>query len=285
MKYELLGIDVDGTLLNPQGLVSHVNRQAIKTLQTAGVHVVPCTGRSCREAQAVLQDVPGLIQGVFVTGASVSDMINGTCLNTAEIEPPLVAELIDFLDDTASTILCFREASRAGHDYLIAGQGPIDPSLQTWFEITGATVHVTRHVTPQEMHHVLRLSLAVRSNTIPAITQNIQQRFGHRVLVHACPALNMPNLSSPLYIVEIFARGVDKWRGLSWVATQRQVPSDRIAVIGDQINDLAMIRSAGCGIAMGNAVDSVQQIADRQTHSNAQDGVAYAIEQILNEKW
>ena len=58
-------------------------------------------------------------------------------------------------------------------------------------------------------------------------------------------------------------------------------PQDLIAQCGDNYNDLEMIELAGTGVAMGNAPEDIQRRADFATRSNAEDGVAYALEQLL----
>ena len=71
---------------------------------------------------------------------------------------------------------------------------------------------------------------------------------------------------------------------MSQNARGRDAP-ERIAAIGDEINDAAMIRSAGLGVAMGNAVPAVRDAARRHTLANTHDGVAYAIARILGGEW
>jgi len=63
------------------------------------------------------------------------------------------------------------------------------------------------------------------------------------------------------------------------------VPPERVAAIGDEINDLQLIENAGLGVAMENAVPAVKAVARRVTRSHAHDGVAYAIERILSGEW
>ncbi len=73
--------------------------------------------------------------------------------------------------------------------------------------------------------------------------------------------------------------------GLTWIAAQAGIKSGEIAAIGDQINDVAMLSAAGCGIAMGNAIDAVKKVARHVTLDNNQSGVAHAIEQLMSGIW
>jgi hydroxymethylpyrimidine pyrophosphatase-like HAD family hydrolase len=69
------------------------------------------------------------------------------------------------------------------------------------------------------------------------------------------------------------------------LALEQRIPRERIAAIGDEVNDIAMIEGAGLGIAMANAVPQVKKAAKVETASNADDGVARAIEKILSGEW
>ncbi|HVZ94165.1 MAG TPA: HAD hydrolase family protein, partial [Phycisphaerales bacterium] len=75
------------------------------------------------------------------------------------------------------------------------------------------------------------------------------------------------------------------WTAIHRLAMEQRIPRERIASIGDEVNDLAMIEGAGLGIAMGNAVPAIKEAAKAHTESNAKDGVARAIERILNGEW
>ncbi len=284
MKYRLIGIDLDGTLLDPLGEVSDANRRAIAAAQDAGALVVPCTGRGWRESMLALDGVPGLSVGVFNTGAVINDVHTGEALDHVPFDPHLVHDIVQRLRDQPEAILAFRERNRVGHEYLVTGAGEIDENTRTWFSITDALVHHQPEVTPDDLHHTLRIGLV----TLASRAAELQQRLApvlDRVNAHAFDAISMPGDEEVLHILEIFAAGVSKWRGIEWVAQQHDIPHDAIAVIGDQVNDVPMIEAAVLGVAMANAVESVRSIADRHTRSNSEDGVAHAIDQMLSGAW
>lgn len=283
-SYRLIGIDLDGTLLDEQGRISAANRQAIARAQHHGVGVIPCTGRGWREARKVLGDVPGLGLGVFTTGAVVAEIDTGRSHDFAVIEPHLAYELITFLRDEPEAVLAFREHNLAGHEYLVTGRGKLTASTQSWFNVTGAKVRHQARVTAEDLHHTLRVGMVPSAGRAPELTRTLGERFGDRVRVQCFAALKRDDDDS-IYILEIFAAGVDKWRGLRWIAQRQGIDAEQIATIGDQINDLPMLRAAGCGIAMGNAVDDAKRHADHITHAHDRDGVAHAIDQLLCGRW
>lgn len=83
--------------------------------------------------------------------------------------------------------------------------------------------------------------------------------------------------------IDIIHGDVSKAKGIAILAKRLKVKQEEIIAIGDNINDIPMLKYAGLGIAMGNAPDRVKKAADLVTLSNDEDGVAKFIERILNK--
>jgi hypothetical protein len=320
MKYRLIGIDLDGTLLDGGGKATAENIAAIARARAAGAMVVPCTGRGWRESHAALAhlvlggehegtgnreqgtakrergtlpvaEIPGAENpgvgnpGVFGSGSSVNDLVTGQTLHAKEIGPALALEIVQHLFDLPDSVLVFRDPARAGYDYLVTGRGALAANTQWWFAMTGVTVRYQNHVSSADLSHSLRVGMVGTAQRIAAAAESVRSKFADRVNVHGFEAVQMPNPEESVHVLEIFAAGVDKWHGLSWIARQHGIEAREVAAIGDEINDVAMIRSAGCGIAMGNAIPAVLACADRVTLDNTRHGVAHAIDQLLSGNW
>ena len=89
---------------------------------------------------------------------------------------------------------------------------------------------------------------------------------------------NYTLLKSAPYYLEILNKQVNKGQAVRILAEQLGITADEVMAVGDQENDLAMLSYAGYGVAMGNAIESVKQQARYQTATNAEDGVAQAIQ-------
>lgn len=286
MRYRLLALDLDGTLLDPDGRVRAVDAAAVRKAQAAGCTVIPCTGRGWRESAYALRGVTDFDLGVFNTGAVIADVATGHSRDLAVVEAGLAAELVAFLWDEPDAVLVYRDADRAGHDYLVTGTGDLPANTQWWFELTGAKVHEHRGpITNGELHHVLRVGLVTHGERIGAVRDRIAEAFGERVLVHSFEALHRADTRDSVHVLEVFAAGVDKWRGVTWVARALDIEHDQIAAIGDEMNDVSMLRAAACGVAMAGARDEVQACANNITRRNDEGGVAHAIEQMLAGTW
>lgn len=285
MPYRLLGIDIDGTLLDGSSRLREAAVAAVERARRAGVLVVPCTGRAWRESRHVLEKLQGLSVGVFVGGAVVNRIDDGRSLDLAVIEPRVVRRVVNALFDLPEAVLLFRDAHLAGHDYLVTGRGSLSPQTQWWFERTGASVRFQDQVTEDDLRHTLRIGIVAEAQRVEQVAATLRTDLEGSVFVQNFAAVQEATPGRSIHVLEVFAPEVDKWRGLSYVADRHGIEPAEIAVIGDEINDLAMVRGAGCGIAMGNAIDAVKAAADYVTASNDADGVAEAIDRLLSGQW
>jgi hydroxymethylpyrimidine pyrophosphatase-like HAD family hydrolase len=82
-------------------------------------------------------------------------------------------------------------------------------------------------------------------------------------------------------VLEVFDPAVNKWEGVKLVAERHGITQDQIIAIGDDVNDLPMIEQAGLGVAMGNARPEVLAVAKRVIGSNADEGLAEFLEELV----
>jgi 5-amino-6-(5-phospho-D-ribitylamino)uracil phosphatase len=111
----------------------------------------------------------------------------------------------------------------------------------------------------------------------------VEKIRNHLSVVHA-DLIDHRRWGAPWHVIEIVKSGINKAVGLKKVADYYQIPPERIIAFGDEDNDLEMIEFAGYGIAMGNAIPQLKNIAKDVTKSNEEDGVALYLEQLLGLK-
>lgn len=286
MRYRLIGLDLDGTLLNRQGRISPENLAAIQRAHDQGVIVVPCTGRAWQESHMAIDALIGGAEvGVFITGAMVNDLRTGKTLDVLTIENALVREIVNLIEPVGEPLLLLRDRDQTGHDYLVTGQGKLARNTHQWFVRHEVPVEHVRVPGDAHFDHVLRIGMVTDHNTAQRMEHIVAQRFSQQVQVHHFAAVHLERAVLNLDILEVFAKGVDKWRGMLWVARRHGIDPADIAVMGDQINDMEMMKQAGCRIAMGNAVDALKAHAHHITLDCDQHGVAHAIDCLLAGKW
>lgn len=284
MRYRLIAIDLDGTLLCPQGRASTENLDAMHAAHAQGVHILPCTGRGWREARGVIAGLPDAELGIFNTGAIVARTSDGTTIDAAPMPRETVVALIELLRGRPEAVLLYTDPDRTGVEYIATGDGRMTDNTRWWFEHNALRFLETKSPDSALLDHVVRVGLVLPSRDAAAVELEVAERMTCAVEAHAFEAVQMSD-GEPMHILEVFGPGVTKWRGIEVVARRLGIAGDAVAVIGDQVNDLPMLRRAGCAVAMGNAIPAVKDIAHRHTRCNQTHGVAHAIEQMLCGAW
>lgn len=246
--------------------------------------VVPCTGRCWAESRRYLPQLTGLEIGVFVTGAVINLLPSGESRQVSTLGAATARQLVEHLAHWPEAVLVFCDRTRAGVDYLVCGSGDLTGNTQFWFDMNGLETRTVREPTEADLEHALRVGMVAPHSRMEEAVSGIRPELAEGLLIHHFDAVQMPD-AEPMSVLEVFDRGVDKWQGLLKVAVEHDIEPEAIAVIGDQINDLAMLRQAGCGIAMANAPDSVKQVARHVTRGNHEQGVAHAIERLMGGEW
>lgn len=301
LNYDMLAIDLDGTLLDPDGHVAAPVADALQRARDAGLLLVPATGRGIIESSRVLRDarldrpMPGAdIAPVVVAGGSmIADAVTRESLHHWAMDADLVRDLCDLFASFERAPLLLKDRTSAGFDYLVVESGPIEPPTKWWFSVMDVGVRYVADVRDDEHpEHTIRLGFAAHVDVMHELADSVRTRFGNRTLLHHFSLLKDPEdgerasaRDDTIHLLEVFDPHVSKWTALHRLALERRIPRDRIAAIGDEINDVAMIEGAALGIAMGNAIEDIRSIADVHAPTNAEHGVAFAIDRILAGDW
>jgi hydroxymethylpyrimidine pyrophosphatase-like HAD family hydrolase len=282
VQYRLIAIDLDGTLLGADQVVSDEDAAAINSVSATGSIVVPCTGRGWCESAPYLKNLAAIARGVYNSGAVVAGISDRHIRNSVAISPLLVKDLVRLLGGMLETVMLYQDASLSGREYLVCGEGDLTEEMRHWFDRNGIRARRPVDPTEDDLQHTLRIRLVAIGEHGFGIEEAVRERFGDRVELHCFAGLPGADRSKARFMVEVFAAGVNKWRGVKWLARQHGIADDLVAVIGDEINDLAMLKHAGLGVAMGNASPPAKAAADRITLSHTENGVAYALQQMLD---
>ncbi len=295
-RYDLLAIDLDGTLLRRDGSVSDANVEAIRVARAAGLRTVVCTGRGLAECAHVVERIAQEDPVVVAGGAIIACPVRSTTLHRFALDLDLAQSAVDCLLDHGAPALVLKDPAAAGYDYLVIdgpGRIPLDPVTLWWFETMRCRVRYLRDLRDDEHpEHTVRVGACAMSGQLAVLRARLEGVALDRGIVHHFPAVAAPHHVSrlddgqTLDILEVFSASATKWSALTHIAPSLGAPdAARIAAIGDEINDLPMLTNAGLGIAMENAVPSAKAAAKRHTRSNTDDGVAHAIYQILDGAW
>src|SRR5438874_8096663 len=140
MGYRMIAIDLDGTLLAPDGTVSPRAKAAVHKALAAGLLVCFATGRNFTESQMVLDAVEHYSTAVFVGGAMVIDTRHRKTLHRMGMQPQLAREVCELFESLGHAALALQDTAAAGVDYLATADVKLDEATSQWMEVTAAKI-------------------------------------------------------------------------------------------------------------------------------------------------
>lgn len=268
MAIELIAIDMDGTLLNPRHEVTLAVKQALDAARKKGVHIVLATGRPYIGIERYLKELDLQQEGCFCitnNGALVQNAHDGSS----------IAEVTLSFDD----YLYFENMARQlGVHFHALSRSDLFTSNP---DISRYTIHEA-NLTGMSLHF-RTVEQMDPSLTFPKVMMIDEEEILDRAIKQIPDEVKARYtvMKSAPYFLEILDKRVDKGEGVKALSEKLSIPRENIMTLGDQENDIAMLNYAGLGVAMGNAIDSVKAVSQFVTKTNAEDGVAYAIEKFV----
>lgn len=262
----LIAVDIDGTVLGDGKVVSERTRAALAEAHAGGTEVVIATGRPLRTAAPVSEQL-GIVDTIIAyNGAALTH--HGEYHLVRELNRDAALEVIARLRAAyPEATLCIER--RDG--WFLEPNGTFDPS-----EPTGNAAHVYRGGPPTGVGPLEQFM------DEPIIKLNALHETLHpSELVKELGGLDLVGMWSLPFLLEVHDKSVDKSTALKWLCEQHGISPTEVATFGDQQNDAGMLAWAGVGVAMGNAEPEALAVADVQTASNLDDGVALVVESWL----
>ena len=272
MRYRLVALDIDGTILDDAGEMRPAVHAAIDAVRARGLQVILCTGRRYRTAEpfvrALQLDGPIVTQnGVLVRDAATSEVLESRLL------PVEVYERAYRMLCEVGAPLVYLHDHPEGADFLFEAPDRSHLFQREYLDDHGASgCELASLERAPEVGLVMMSAMADRES-LSAIRPRVEDELGPDIRTHLIENRNYRG-----FILEIVSARAGKWPALAAVARRMGVDACEILAIGDDQNDLEMITRAGLGIAMGNAPPEVQTHADEVTASHVEDGVVRALE-------
>ena len=269
----LIALDLDGTLLTTDKRLTERNRNALLRAGEKGIAIVPVTGRIFNGLPRSVLELPCLKYAILCNGASVYDVAGDRLLCRAEMPLAQALEIMSWLDEQPVIYDCYAE----GRGFMTEAMwNRIDQ--YAWSPIVVDYMKSIRTPVPE-----LKAFLRARAQAggIQKIQAFCRDEETQRRLLGHMPFSGIAVSSSVPRNIEINRWDATKGRALLALAKHLGLERDQVMAFGDGLNDISMIESAGVGVAMGNAVEAMRNVADRITATNDEDGVAAVIEALL----
>jgi 5-amino-6-(5-phospho-D-ribitylamino)uracil phosphatase len=278
-RYRILALDVDGTLLDADGTLRPTTVGAVVRAARAGIRPVLCTGRRYRRARPVAEELGLDAPLVCNSGAIVKDPGTHRTLWRADFDADLLASILDLLRDHDQLAVSFTDRHPDDFDFVVDRAPTGRPLFDEYLELNRSHAEVDPHwAGPSRAAgglHFHVCAIGSRPEMLD-LEQAVVARVGDRVQTFV--------QRSPRYtgtMCEVLRRDASKWSGLLHLAELWGVDPSEICAVGDDMNDVPMLRGAGLGVAMGHAPAAVLAAADHITADHDNDGVAQLVDQVL----
>ncbi|HTK06602.1 MAG TPA: Cof-type HAD-IIB family hydrolase [Ktedonobacteraceae bacterium] len=274
----LIVIDIDGTLLNPEQEITPRTRAAIKAAQDAGIVVTLATGRRYYSARPVAEDLGLEIPLILCDGGMIVQHPAGDLLQAQLLSADIGQQAVDIMrryhiQPVSQSIRGKYEETRTGpqeydSEWVINyfASFPYELIRLPYTELCSSQSDLLRIVAFTSLELAEEMSLEIAE--LPC-SWNVTHLGSYQ---SAELVVMPPNCT--------------KASGVKALADRLAIPMEQVMAIGDNSNDIEMIQEVGWGVAMGQALPRLKEVAHAHTASNAEDGVALAIERyaLLSER-
>lgn len=271
-RIKMIGLDLDGTLLNDKKELTPRTRKALTLAISEGITVLVATGRPWKGVPEELRNFPGMRYALTSNGGRIIDTSDESVVEEHLLAP----------EDAKKALEICRKYDTLQEIYF-DGQGyaPADKMDQVQ----------KYHKNPNMWEYMLKTRIPVDDifalldqenrglDKVQALFADMGERKKAWKDLEAAGGLELAGSLS--YNIEINAAGVNKGTGLVRLGKRLGIRCEEIMAFGDGDNDTAMLREVGVGIAMGNAEEQAKAAADYITLTNEEEGVADVIEKLV----
>ncbi|NLX90628.1 MAG: HAD family phosphatase [Firmicutes bacterium] len=267
MKYKLLALDLDDTLLNEQYKISDRNIKALKEAASKGIEITIATGRMFRSALPYARELGITMPLITYHGALIKETTGEKrVLRQWGVPYELALEILRFAETEGFHIniylddnLYVKEENENSRYYQSIASIP----LETVGDLAGYLERVGKEPT--------KLTVINREGRLPELQKFLQGKYSSELSV----------VQSRPFFLEITHREATKGRALKFLAERKNLSPSQVIAMGDSYNDIDMLQYAGMGVAMGNAPPDVQKAADFVAAASSEDGVALFLEKYI----
>lgn len=277
--WQAIACDLDGTLLGRDFTIHPDDADAVRRARDAGLHVAICTGRNAVESFGAAHQLKLTGPGVFVNGGVIADMYTGRANDFLSIGGDRFNQLVEFFGSLGHAVLVMAIDPDTGlPQYILTQHGKPHRATVEWLIANKMKAQEQAVIEPRLHDRIIRATIVVDVPEAAEIEKRLTQHFGDTI--YSCSIYSAPYNCQ---VIETFAPHINKWNGVERLAGIMKLDSKRIVTIGDDVNDLEMLKNASLSFAMGSASPPVQRSAKKITGRQSEAGVAQAIHHIIDE--
>lgn len=290
--YKLVAIDLDGTMLNKYGIITENTKNVIKKVQEKGVEVIIASGRPINSVKNFSKEINSQKYFISGNGAITYDIKNDKILYENILNKNKVLQVIKICEENSIYYNVYTEngiiAKNLNYNTLYYYKENINKSEENKTHIN--IVENIYDYIENRNEKILKIMICDGSKTIfNSIMKKIREITDIEILdvSHMSRKIikqGTEEIALEYFYTEISAKDVDKWNALEKLIELMNITKEEVVTIGDNANDIKMLKNAGLGVAMGESAPYVKECADKVTTSNDNDGVAIILEKIFLDK-
>jgi Cof subfamily protein (haloacid dehalogenase superfamily) len=266
---KLLAIDIDGTLVGEDGVISAEDKAAITEAVRLGIKVALCTGRAIQSCYRVLGDLGLDGYHIFCDGALVYSPSRCHEVYSQTIPPEVLQRMVAFARSQEMNLDLYTVG-----DYFV--------ERETWSarvhrDIFGIPPTIGSFDHLPEPERIVKAGLVARTPEEQAKAERFNKEFASDLYFSWVTTPSYPQAS----FVNVVAPGVSKGRAIKALAEHLGLVLSEVMAIGDGNNDISLLSTVGLGVAMGNATEELKAVAHHVTLKVEQGGVAAAVREFL----
>ena len=277
--YRLIALDIDGTVLDSEGRVSVELKEVLCGLTAPAVRTVLCTGRRWRSTVPVFNQLDGLCTYVVCCGGALikeSDSGDTVFSDPLEDDAARRAATIYRRFDMVPIFLYDEPLEEA--ELLVSEDDRERAEDLKYIRMNADAVSYFPGPFPKRDERCLEIYTVDRIARVRRAIDDIRRVMGDSGAVRA---MIQPRYGEDHLALEVHGPKATKWRALQWLMEEWSIEAEDVVAVGDDVNDIPMLRGAGLSFAMGNAGDRVKAVADRITSTNDEHGVAEALRNVF----
>jgi Cof subfamily protein (haloacid dehalogenase superfamily) len=269
--YDLVAIDVDGTLVTSENKLPVAIAPLIRKTQARGIGVTLVSGRPKLKMAPLLKALGLTLPYIGSGGAYIADPSNDLVILHCPLAREETATIVELARAAKAPII----SQEPDHLYYEGSLEELEQLIAiAKIDITGVADSQVEILRGDDVLQVCAEPTKITICGEPGHLSGIEMKLR---------LLDLPiylTYSAPTYL-EITRSGINKGEALRVLATYLAIPLERILVIGDSHNDISMFGMAGMAVAMGNAPDEVKAAADLVAPSNDEDGVNWVLRELV----
>lgn len=290
--YKLVAIDLDGTMLNKYGIITENTKNVIKKVQEKGVEVIIASGRPINSVKNFSKEINSQKYFISGNGAITYDIKNDKILYENILNKNKVLQVIKICEENSIYYNVYTEngiiAKNLNYNTLYYYKENINKSEENKTHIN--IVENIYDYIENRNEKILKIMICDGSKTIfNSIMKKIREITDIEILdvSHMSRKIikqGTEEIALEYFYTEISAKDVDKWNALEKLIELMNITKEEVVTIGDNANDIKMLKNAGLGVAMGESAPYVKECANEVTTSNDNDGVAVILEKMFLDK-